>query len=88
MRAEISAANKERTALEKAKTDALVEKKKLGNKLDNMRKGMQDANERCRKLEREFPWIPTEEPHFGKPGSDYDWHANDPDKVRIYTAAA
>lgn len=36
----------------------------------------------CRKLEREYQWIPSEKAQFGKPGTDYDWTANDPDKVQ------
>lgn len=76
--AEISAAVKAKSALEKRKTDVVVEKKKAGNKLEAMRKAAHDAVDRCRALEREYPWINTEREHFGKPGSDYDWEANDP----------
>jgi structural maintenance of chromosome 2 len=46
-----------------------------------MRKGMADASDRCRKLERDYPWIPSEEAHFGRPGGDYDWEGNDPEEV-------
>lgn len=79
--AEISAATKARAGLEKHKTDMIVEKKKLGNKLEALRKGAHDAVDRCRILERDYPWINTERDHFGKPGSDYDWNANDAQEV-------
>ena len=48
-----------------------------------MRKGIAEAAEHCRKLEREYPWIPDEQPHFGKQGTDYDWNARDPEKVSV-----
>lgn len=76
---EIAAASKERAALEQQRTDYVVERKKLGNKLEAMRKGMAEAGERLRRLEREYTWIPSEHPHFGRPGTDYDWQAHDPE---------
>lgn len=51
------------------------------HRLDVLRKGMGESADRCRKLEREYQWIPSEKAHFGRPGSDYDWEANDADKV-------
>lgn len=50
-------------------------------RLENMQKGMRDAVDQCKKLEREYPWIASEEPHFGKAGGDYDWESQDPEKV-------
>jgi hypothetical protein len=50
-------------------------------RLDNLRKGMGDSADRLRRLEKEYPWIPSERPHFGRPGSDYDWAATDADKA-------
>lgn len=79
--AEISAAVKARSVMEKRKTDAVVDKKKMGNRLEALRKGAHDAVDRCRALERDYPWIMTERGHFGKPGSDYDWDAHDPTAV-------
>lgn len=46
-----------------------------------MRKEGADAAERCRELERKYNWIPSEQHHFGKPGTDYDWNARDPSQV-------
>lgn len=46
-----------------------------------MRKGLADAAERRRKLQVDYPWIPSEEAHFGKAGGAYDWQARDPDAV-------
>ncbi len=79
--AEIAAAVKAKSTLEKRKTDVVVEKKKSVNKLETLRKAAHDAVDRCRCLERDYPWINTEREHFGKPGSDYDWEANDPTAV-------
>ncbi|PSC74142.1 structural maintenance of chromosomes 2-1-like [Micractinium conductrix] len=79
--AEIAAAGKERDALEQRKTDIVVDKKKLGNKLDGLRKGMADSADRCRRLEREHQWIPSEKPQFGKAGTGYDWAARDADEA-------
>lgn len=42
---------------------------------------MGESVDRCRKLEREYQWIPSERPHFGRPGSDYDWAVHDPEKA-------
>jgi structural maintenance of chromosome 2 len=72
---------KAKSTLEKRKTDVVVEKKKSVNKLETLRKAAHDAVDRCRCLERDYPWINTEREHFGKPGSDYDWEANDPTAV-------
>jgi len=86
--AEISAAVKARSGMEKRKTDVIVQKKKMGNSLETLRKGAHDAVDRCRTLARDYPWISSEREHFGKPGSDYDWVANDAEKVfEAYTAA-
>lgn len=46
-----------------------------------MQKGIREAVEQCRKLERDYPWILSEEPHFGKAGGDYDWESNEPEKM-------
>ncbi|PRW61562.1 structural maintenance of chromosomes 2-1 isoform A [Chlorella sorokiniana] len=86
--AEIAAATKERDALEGRKTDLVVEKKKLGNKLDTLRKGMQESAEKIRKLEREYQWIASEKQFFGRPGSDYDFEGNNVDeKFEEYNTA-
>jgi structural maintenance of chromosome 2 len=79
--AEISAAVKARNGLEKQRTDMVVERKRAGNRLEALRKGAADAVDRCRALERDYPWIDTEREHFGKTGSDYDWIAHDPTEV-------
>ena len=50
-------------------------------RLDALRKGMADCVDHCRKLERDYQWIPSERAQFGRPGSDYDWEANDPEKA-------
>ena len=42
---------------------------------------MADCVDHCRKLERDYQWIPSERAQFGRPGSDYDWEANDPEKA-------
>lgn len=50
-----------------------------------MRKNCAEAAEHCRALRREYPWIDSEAPHFGKPGTDYDWEGKSEkqvDKVR------
>lgn len=50
-------------------------------RMEGVRKAAHDATDRCQALEREYPWIVTEKPHFGKLGSDYDWQTNDPNEV-------
>lgn len=75
---EIRAAEKEKSRLESRKADVVIDRKKAVNKLENIRRGFGDASERCRAIEREHPWIASESVHFGKPGGDYDWEANDP----------
>lgn len=50
-------------------------------RLEFVRNGMAEAGEKCRKLEREYPWIASEKAHFGQPGSDYDWQATDSQKA-------
>jgi structural maintenance of chromosome 2 len=75
---EIRIASKEKSELEEKSQILAVERKKEGNKLDSMRRGIGDAAERCRAMEREHSWIPTEAAHFGKEGGDYDWTNNSP----------
>lgn len=50
-------------------------------RLDALRKGMAESADRCRKLEREYQWIPSEKAQFGRPGSDYDWEAHNADRA-------
>lgn len=50
-------------------------------RLDTLRKGMADSADHLRKLLREYPWIEGEKAQFGRPGSDYDWDAQDPKQV-------
>ncbi len=76
--AEIAAAATARAALEARRTEAVVERKRLALRLESLRKGIADAADRVAGLEREYPWIPSEAPQFGRPGGDYDWAANDP----------
>ncbi len=75
---EISQIEREISAVETQKTDLVVEKKKLANKVEALRKGAHTAEDKCRSLEREYPWIEDEQSHFGEAGSDYDWQRADP----------
>ena len=78
---EIVQITKERSELEKHKTDLIIENKKVANRIEALRKGAHSAEDKCRALEREYPWIQSEMIHFGTPGSDYDWEANDPTEI-------
>jgi len=75
---EISQIEREISAVETQKTDLIVGKKKLANKVEALRKGAHTAEDKCRSLEREYPWIEDEQNRFGEAGSDYDWGATDP----------
>lgn len=50
-------------------------------RIEALKKGAHTAEDKCHALEREYPWIQTEMSHFGTPGSDYDWEANDPTEM-------
>ena len=78
---EISQIEREISTVEAHKTNLIVEKKKLVNKVDALRKGAHAAEDNCRSLEREYPWIETERAQFGQAGSDYDWQATDPSEM-------
>ena len=78
---EISQIEKEIAFLEVQKTNLSIEKKKCANRLESLRKGAHSAEDKCKALEREYPWIQAEECHFGAPGSDYDWTTNDPTEM-------
>lgn len=43
-----------------------------------MEKDARDSAGVCKQLEKEYPWISSEKRLFGRPGSDYDWTARDP----------
>ena len=47
-----------------------------------MERDARDSAGRCAALEKEFPWIAGERQLFGRPSSDYDWSARDPDQVQ------
>ncbi|EIE18219.1 RecF/RecN/SMC protein [Coccomyxa subellipsoidea C-169] len=70
---------KQRAQLERESTDAAVNKKKLEHKLARMEKDARDSADVCKQLEKEYPWIGSEKRLFGRPGSDYDWTARDPE---------
>ncbi len=44
-----------------------------------MEKDARDSADVCKQLEKEYPWIGSEKRLFGRPGSDYDWTARDPE---------
>ncbi|KAL0051178.1 hypothetical protein WJX82_003135 [Trebouxia sp. C0006] len=74
---EISALAADKAALAQQITDLVVDKKKLQHKLGKMQKDIAEAEDHCKRLQKEFPWIATEKDFFGKPGSDYDFEAQD-----------
>ncbi|DBA81803.1 hypothetical protein WJX77_004664 [Trebouxia sp. C0004] len=74
---EISALAADKAALAQQATDLAVDKKKLQHKLGKMQKDIAEAEDHCKRLQKEFPWIATEKDFFGKPGSDYDFEAQD-----------
>ena len=43
-----------------------------------MEKDARDSAGVCKQLEKEYLWIASEKRLFGRPGSDYDWTARDP----------
>ena len=51
------------------------------HRIDALRKGTHSAEDKCKALEREYPWIQNEMKDFGKKGSDYDWESNDPSEM-------
>ncbi|KAA6425080.1 MAG: structural maintenance of chromosomes 2 [Trebouxia sp. A1-2] len=74
---EISTLAADKAALAQQVTDLAVDKKKLQHKLGKMQKDIAEAEDHCKRLQKEFPWIATEKDFFGKPGSDYDFEAQD-----------
>lgn len=42
---------------------------------------MAESGDLRSKLEKEYPWIPSEREHFGRPGTDYDFAARNPEEV-------
>lgn len=51
------------------------------SRIDADKKRMGESGDLQQRLEKEYPWIPSEREHFGRPGTDYDFAARDPEEV-------
>merc|ERR1719284_1209266 len=54
-----------------------LEQKRLTFKLQQLEKEDKEAGGTVARMEQEYPWIEKERAHFGKPGTDFDFEAND-----------
>jgi len=71
---------------EKVKDDAELELKKVTIQLTRFDEEQQTAKNAVATLERECPWILQERAFFNKPGTDYDFQANDYDTTKARLA--
>ncbi|CAM6092829.1 unnamed protein product [Calypogeia fissa] len=75
--AQISSMIKQQNQLKNQHTDNVVEIKKLENEIKRMDGTQKDCAKRVEKLLEKHAWIAREKPMFGKPGTDYDFGAQD-----------
>eukprot|EP00899_Mesostigma_viride_P003874 jgi/Mesvir1/13488/Mv16537-RA.1 len=80
--AEVAALTKAKGKLGKRITDLNLDAKKVEHKLKKMEADQRQSSLVVARLLEEHPWIPSERPLFGKPGSDYDFNARSPEESR------
>lgn len=56
--------------------------KELNMELKNIHHGSSDAAKKAQALKEQHPWIKSEEQFFGKPHTDYDFSAKNPDQAK------
>jgi len=79
---DIAAASKECDKCDKKMEEVKISMKKLEHNMKQFDKESEDARKLVEHWLRQHPWIASERIHFGKPGGDYDWKAQDPVKAK------
>jgi structural maintenance of chromosome 2 len=72
----LSSLSKELADNKRQQEEKELEHKRIVHKMQQLEKEDAEAGGTVAKMEQEFPWIETEKGHFGKPGTDYDFKAN------------
>ncbi|KFM28378.1 Structural maintenance of chromosomes protein 2-1 [Auxenochlorella protothecoides] len=85
---EIAAAKKARVLVEEEIAELSTKMRKLLARIDADKKRMGESGDLQQRLEKEYPWIPSEREHFGRPGTDYDFAARDPEEAYAEYEAA
>ncbi|KAL6776822.1 SMC2 [Auxenochlorella protothecoides x Auxenochlorella symbiontica] len=85
---EIAAAKKARALVEEEIAELSTKMRKLLARIDADKKRMGESGDLQQRLEKEYPWIPSEREHFGRPGTDYDFAARDPEEAYAEYEAA
>jgi len=73
----LSALSKELSDNKKITEEKELEQKRLNFKLQQLEKEDKEAGGTVERMEQEYAWIEKDRAHFGKPGTDYDFEAND-----------
>eukprot|EP01114_Cavostelium_apophysatum_P019873 TRINITY_DN6515_c0_g1_i1.p1 TRINITY_DN6515_c0_g1~~TRINITY_DN6515_c0_g1_i1.p1 ORF type:complete len:1177 (+),score=479.47 TRINITY_DN6515_c0_g1_i1:127-3657(+) len=71
----------DRDRVQKEMTDNDIEIKKIEHKLSRYHKDQKDAAKFVEHLEEKHPWVSNEKQYFGKPHTDYDFKARDPQEA-------
>eukprot|EP00743_Colponemidia_sp_Colp-15_P003700 GILK01003992.1.p1 GENE.GILK01003992.1~~GILK01003992.1.p1 ORF type:complete len:1230 (+),score=358.28 GILK01003992.1:523-3690(+) len=78
----LSSLSKQREALARDAENIELELKRLEHKIQRFHKDQRDAATYVEKMQQNHPWISTEKQFFGKPHTDYDFSARNPEEVR------
>jgi len=73
----LSTLSKELSDNKKMTEEKELEQKRLNFKLQQLEKEDKEAGGTVEKMEQEYAWIEKDRAHFGKPGTDYDFEAQD-----------
>merc|ERR550537_1038078 len=72
----LSTLSKELADNKKMTEEKELEQRRLTHKLQQLEKEDKEAGGTVARMEQEFPWIEKDRAHFGKPGTDFDFEAN------------
>merc|ERR1719359_2818800 len=73
----LSTLTKELADNKKMTEEKELEQRRLTHKIQLLEKEDKEAGGTVARMEQEYPWIEKDGPHFGKPGTDFDFEAND-----------
>merc|ERR1719316_840066 len=73
----LSTLSKELADNKKLTEEKELEQRRLTHKIQQLEKEDKEAGGNVSRMEQEYPWIEKERPHFGKPGTDFDFEAHD-----------
>merc|ERR1719162_1650178 len=68
--------SKELADNKKVSEEKELEQRRLTHKMQQLEKEDKEAGGAVARMEQEFPWIEKDRAHFGKPGTDFDFEAN------------